>query len=145
MANDFAPANRLWFKLKPIYSELAKGLCLVQIGLYFMFSQMANALAVQICPLNKIAVIESREWNRRSLKVVQTDHRKRPIVVGTVQTKNQSYALNELVAYENYVVAQFWNELEIYDVSDRHNPRLVRLLNLKETHSPWGGGDTDGK
>ena len=85
MANDFAPANRLWFKLKPIYSELAKGLCLVQIGLYFMFSQMANALAVQICPLNKIAVIESREWNRRSLKVVQTDHRKRPIAVGKIK------------------------------------------------------------
>lgn len=105
-----------------------------------LFLQMANALAAQICSLDQAAVFVNEREGKRSLNVVQIGPMKTPVVVGSISTVNQSVALHKLAAHNNYVVAQFWNQIEIYDVSEPSKVRLVKQIDLKETHSSWGGG-----
>jgi len=101
---------------------------------------MANALAAQICSLDQAAVFVNEREGKRSLNVVQIGPMKTPVVVGSISTVNQSFALHKLAAHNNYVVAQFWNQIEIYDVSEPSKVRVVKQIDLKETHSSWGGG-----
>lgn len=118
---------------------IARILCVVFVA---VVSQVSSGLAAEVVAIGDFAVVEHGRGHRdaRTLNIYAAGTAKRPHLVGSIRTHNQSHALQYLVAHKRYVLAQYWTELEVYDISDPVNPHLVRIFNLKPNHAPWAGG-----
>lgn len=95
------------------------------------------ASAVEVCAIGHGAVVEAKIDDRHVLLSIQENEAGQAVSVASIETINQNYALHKLAVQGQYVIAQFWNELEIYDFSNPKQPILVRQMELKDPDAPW--------